>query len=103
MATQHAGENPLAGANEPVIINHTFDVANFEYTITAPKNTRKFIARSKFISTLFKLAFAPGESGTNNVLVFTSGYSEDNIGVSYLKLYVQAQTAGWQAEFIFWS
>lgn len=102
--TIHAGENPIANSNTPVITNLSLATADFEYSHTFPLNTRKFSIKPRSVSATIKLAYSSGESGTNYITVPPGGYWEDLIGVtSNRTIYIQSSTAGTVAEIVSWS
>ncbi len=62
--TLHAGENPLAGADTPLVTNLTLTLADTEYNTTLANRTRKFSVRLRDNTETAKMSFTQGESGT---------------------------------------
>jgi len=101
--TIHAGDNPIANANIPVIYNQTISIPNFEYSYTLPINCRKFQIKPRQIDREVKLAFNSGESGTNYITIPPGGYWHDLIGLSNQIIYFQTETENTVVEIEAWS
>lgn len=92
----------LTGVSTPDIQNINLASANTEVSINLPANSQRFRISVRG-SSLLKLAYNSGESGTTYLSIWPGSYYEEkNIDVSSLTLYVQSTQAGETVEVVSW-
>lgn len=93
----------LETVSQPAILNFPIEVANQEYTLSFPANTKRFILKPRDCN--LKIAFAEGTSGTTYFTLPKGSYwSESSIanGVT-VTIYMQSTKANSLVEAILWS
>ena len=97
-----AGANPLAAARQPHIYNLLLEEANTEYVQHLATDTRKFLIQCRDPRRRAKFCFSDGESGTNYITV-SGAYWDDNLSITDMWIYVQAELPNTEVEIICWN
>jgi len=92
---------PFIQGGNPKVYNLVLTLADTEYAFTLAEDTLSFLLQSRGTSDL-KVAFDPGESGTNYFTLKGSAvYYEEHIH-SPITVYLQSSVAGTVVEFLYW-
>ena len=92
----------IAGVTTPDIQNISLALADTEYTVTLPASTKRFRLQVRGTSKL-KLAYTLGQSGSNYITVWPGAYyTETELDINSLSIYVQASKSGEILEIVSW-
>ena len=90
------------GATTPTIYNLSLPVANTEYSQALSTNTKRILIRARVGATL-RVAFVSGDTLTNYfTMAPRTVYSEENLDLVGVTIYLQSDVAGNVAEILEW-
>lgn len=97
-------EVEITGSTNPIISNVPLSVSGIEVDILLPNDCKQFLLRLRDSSSSLQLSYVAGQSGTV-YLTISPGcfYSDADLTVSGLHLYVQSPSASQIVELVTWT
>ena len=93
---------PIA-AKTPVVTNLSMPVAGTEYSHTFASKTKRFLIRARNLANI-QFAYVSTESTTKFITIPCGGvYSETDLDLSSVTIYMQSDVASQTAEILEWS
>lgn len=90
-----------SSARSAEVINVTSLLADTEYSIPLPDNTKRFLIRARENDTKLKVKFSPG--GSFIQLKRSVTYSEDNLLTTSVTVYYETDKPGRTVELVYWT